>query len=160
MTAQRIVGNGGDPGGVRKPVVETPRRPDEVRVLVLTDTDVVTARDKGRAFAKVLGFKSVEATIVAAVVSELARQILRDAGCDEIIVEAVDDGGRHGVAIRVRHEGQGTESRPGDLAQRVLKVGTAGCWRWLDRLERLIHQLEIVSDASEGTIVTIRIWKA
>src|SRR5262245_51591932 len=49
---------------------------DEIRVPVESDTDIVVARQKGRALATRLGFSSGEATMVATAISELARNIV------------------------------------------------------------------------------------
>ena len=49
---------------------------DEIRVPVESDTDIVAARQKGRALAVRLGFSSGEATMVATAISELARNIV------------------------------------------------------------------------------------
>jgi serine/threonine-protein kinase RsbT len=137
--------------------VRTGHSASEMCLPVQAGDDVVAARRKGRAFADLLGFESVEATIVATVISELARQILRDTGRGEIVVAAADDTGRRGVVITVRHGGHGIVGRPAGLAQRLLDVGMAGCWRWLNGLT--CDELEIVSDVGKGTIVTVK-WKA
>ena len=49
---------------------------DEIRVRVEADTDIVAARQKGRALAARLGFSSGAATMVATAISELARNIV------------------------------------------------------------------------------------
>src|SRR4051794_31552877 len=49
----------------------------EVRVRVVRDADVVTARQRGREVAARTGFSPIDATLVATVISELARNIVQ-----------------------------------------------------------------------------------
>ncbi len=67
-----------------KPPMTALTRADEIRVPVESDTDIVAARQKGRALAARLGFSSGEATMVATAISELARNIVLYADRGEI----------------------------------------------------------------------------
>jgi serine/threonine-protein kinase RsbT len=157
MNTHRITGDTLGSGMARKREAEAPRRQGEIRVLVEADTDVVRARRKGRALACLLGFTPAEATVVAAVISELARNILRYAGHGELTVAPADDAGRRGVAVTARDDGQGLAGHPAGPATRLLELGTAGCR--LDRIRRVMDEFEIVSDVGKGTVVTVRKWK-
>ena len=50
---------------------------DEVRVAIGADADIVIARQKGRELAAQCGLAPTDRTIVATVISELARNIVR-----------------------------------------------------------------------------------
>ena len=63
-----------------------PRILREVRVTIASDSDIVAARQTGRLIAEESGLRSSEPTLIAGVVSELARNILRFATQGEIIV--------------------------------------------------------------------------
>src|SRR3989449_6811967 len=57
---------------------------DELRVPIASDVDVVTARQQGRSVAADAGFSSGDQTVIAAAISELARNILMYARRGEI----------------------------------------------------------------------------
>ncbi|PYO55233.1 MAG: ATP-binding protein, partial [Candidatus Rokuibacteriota bacterium] len=63
------------------------------------DADVVTARQEGRTLAVLVGFSSGDATIVATVISELARNIVLYAKTGEIVMTLAEEGDRRGVEI-------------------------------------------------------------
>src|SRR4029077_6355149 len=66
---------------------------DEIPVPIESDTDIVAARQKGRALAVRLGVSSGEATMVATAISELARNIVLYAKRGEMIFGLESSGG-------------------------------------------------------------------
>ncbi len=83
-----------------------------MRVRVTRDADVVTARQKGREMAARAGFSPTEATLVATVISELARNIVQFAERGEILVCPVEQGRTGtGVMIVARDVGPGIAGR-------------------------------------------------
>jgi len=131
---------------------------EETVVPIKADSDIVTARQQGRAFASLLGFSAMEATLVAAAISELARNIVLYAARGEIAVTAVDDGGgRRGVLLVARDKGPGIPdvrraTAGGYSTSSGLGLGLAG-------VRRLMDEFEIVSDVGIGTTVTAKKWK-
>src|ERR1051325_9980427 len=59
---------------------------EELRLPIAADVDVVEARQQGRALAAVAGFSSGEQTVIAAAISEIARNILMYAKKGEVIL--------------------------------------------------------------------------
>lgn len=121
-----------------------------MRVLVRTAGDEVSARSKARAFASALGFKSGEATIVATLMSDLARHVLLDDGHGEITLTAVNRMNDRGVILRMVHERPC--ERPSVIDQTAgvagdpLDADGAG-WRALNGrhgLGQRLHALELV----------------
>ena len=55
----------------------------ESSVPVGSDTEIVNARRQGRSLAEEMGFSATDATLVATVISELARNIVHYAGSGE-----------------------------------------------------------------------------
>ena len=80
---------------------------DEIRVPVESDTDIVAARQKGRALAVRLGFSSCEATMVATAISELARNIVLYALRGEMVFRLESSGEKPILVITARDEGEG-----------------------------------------------------
>lgn len=123
---------------------------------VRTVPDVVTARQRGRALAAQLGFSPTDQTVIATVISEVARNIVAYAGRGEIHLARAQDGSRLGMLIvasdrgpgipdvdRAMQDGYSTGKRPG--------LGLPGS-------KRLMDEFEIVSRAGTGTTVTMRKW--
>jgi RNA polymerase sigma factor (sigma-70 family) len=132
------------------------QRDDEVRIAILTDADIVAARQAARQLAARLGFSSTDLTILATAVSEMARNIVRFAGAGEIVVELID-GSRRGVQIVARDAGPGIP----DIGQALtdgystydgLGLGLAGA-------RRLMDEFAVVSEPGRGTTVTMTKWR-
>jgi len=130
---------------------------DAVQISVSTDHDVVLARQEGRSLAERLGFSKVEATLIATALSEVARNVLQYAGEGEVIIEALDNGGRTGVRIEVRDFGPGIPNVELALQGEPPFGGRAGLG--LPGARRLMDELMIDSEPGRGTMVTMIKWR-
>src|SRR5213593_2854936 len=72
---------------------------DELRVEIRSSRDIVLARQHAREMAQNMGFAGGEITIIAAAISEIARNILDYAHAGEIWFERVQRGRKHGLSI-------------------------------------------------------------
>ena len=130
---------------------------DEARVRVTKDADVVTARQKGREIAVAAGFSATEATLIATVISELARNIVQFAERGEILAYPVEQSGRSGVTIVARDVGPGIRD-----VKRALQDGYStyrgGLGLGLPGSRRLMDEFEIISEVGKGTTVTLTKW--
>ena len=129
----------------------------EVRVRVLRDADVVAARQKGREVATRAGFSPTEATLVATVISELARNIVQFAERGEIMVCPVEQGERTGVMIVARDVGPGIDDVRSAL-QDGYSTYRGGLGLGLPGSRRLMDEFDIVSEVGKGTTVTMTRW--
>lgn len=130
---------------------------DATRIPIVTDQDIVAARQKGRSLAQQLGFPSSDLTLVATAISELARNILRYAKTGELTIGIVEAHGRHGLVVVAADNGPGIQ----DVA-RALEVGfsTSGSLGLgLPGVKRLMDDFDIVSIPGRGTTVTAKKWK-
>lgn len=126
----------------------------EKHVVVRTEADVVHARQSAREIAAQLGFRSSELTILALVISELARNILQYAGHGEIIVRELNSRELPSVEVIAQDEGPGIS----DLSQ-AMRVGfstSGGLGLGLPGVKKLMDEFEIVSEPGRGTVVTAR----
>ena len=130
---------------------------DEVRIPVSRDADVVTARQRGREVALRLGFSVTESTLIATVISEVARNIVQFAERGEVQVCPVEQGGRTGVLVVARDVGPGIP----DVTQ-ALQDGYStyrgGLGLGLPGSRRLVDEFDIISEAGRGTTVTMIKW--
>ena len=130
---------------------------EETVMPIRVDSDIVTARQLGRALASRVGFSSGEATLIATAISELSRNIVLYATQGEIIVASVENGVRRGVVVVARDKGPGIAdvrraTAGGYSTSGGLGLGLAG-------VRRLMDEFEIVTDVGIGTTVTAKKWK-
>ena len=123
-----------------------------------SDQDIVLARQKGRAMAIELGFSSGDATLIAAAISELARNIISYAGEGEILLNQVRAQSLTGVQIVARDEGPGIRDIAQALRDGFSTSGSLGIG--LPGVRRLMDEFTISSQPGHGTTVTVKKWKA
>lgn len=128
----------------------------EVRVPIISDTDVVSARVQGKLLASQMGFPSTSLTLIATAISEVARNIVAYAGRGEIIVDLVHEGNRRGVVVIAQDEGPGIP----DIAQAMQDGYSSGkgLGLGLPGARRLMDEFTIVSEVGKGTTVTMKKW--
>lgn len=121
----------------------------EVVVVISSTEGLVEARQRGRELALRMGFSPSEATMIAAAISELARNIVQYAGDGEILLH--EDGAA--LLVVARDHGPGiadtrAAARPGYSTSGGLGLGLAG-------VQRISDEFEIISDPG-GTTVKFR----
>jgi len=123
-------------------------------------TDIVTARQRGRALALELGFNGADVTLIAAAISEVARNIVDHAKNGEILMAPLQNGhssSRLGIQIIARDQGPGIRDvaqamQYGYSTRKGLGVGLPGA-KWL------MDEFDIASEVGRGTTITMRKWK-
>jgi hypothetical protein len=73
----------------------------EVSLSVVSDYDVMAARQKGKLFAEQIGFVGSMPALLAALISELARDLALSSKRGRIIIQSIQSGPRRGIAIIV-----------------------------------------------------------
>ena len=125
-------------------------------VEIRSAVDIVTARQRGRTLALEIGFTGADVTLVAAAISEVARNIVDHAKSGEILIQSVQDGNQRGILIVAQDQGPGIR----DIVQAMhygystgkgLGVGLPGA-KWL------MDEFWIDSEVGKGTTVTMRKW--
>ncbi len=129
---------------------------NETRVAIGSATDIVTARQKGRALAMTLGFNGSDLTLIATAISEVARNIVQHAKGGEIILTPIQNGTRQGILLVARDEGPGIADvslalQYGYSTRKGLGVGLPGA-KWL------MDEFDIDSKVGKGTTVTMKKW--
>ena len=130
---------------------------DALLIPITADVDVVTARQRGRDLAAEAGFSSGDQTVIAAAISEIARNILMYAKRGEIALNLVANGDRQGVVVVARDQGPGIRDVPRALQDGYSTSGGLGLG--LPGARRLMDDFEVVSDAGKGTTVTMKKWR-
>jgi len=130
---------------------------DELLVPIASDVDVVTARQQGRSVAADAGFSSGDQTVIAAAISELARNILMYARRGEIALTVISNGDRQGVVVIARDQGPGIPD-----VGRALQDGystSGGLGLGLPGARRLMDEFDVSSVVGQGTTVTMKKWR-
>jgi serine/threonine-protein kinase RsbT len=128
-----------------------------ISISIESDADIVTARRHGRMLAVVLGFSSSDATVVAAAISELARNIILYAKRGEILLNAVRHPDRAAVIIAARDQGMGIVDLARAVQDGYSTSGRSGIG--LSGVRRLMDEFHIVSEVGKGTVVTVTKWQ-
>src|SRR5580693_6619057 len=128
----------------------------EIVVAVLTDIDIVAARQQGRQLASSLGFHSTDQTLIATAISELARNIIVYAGTGQIAMQPVEESNRRGIMVTASDHGPGIPDvevamRDGYSTGNSLGLGLPGT-------KRLMDTFQILSTFGEGTTVIVKKW--
>ena len=118
--------------------------------------DIVTARQKGRSLALELGFEGADVTLVAAAISEVARNIVEYAENGEIVLQRLNNGSKRGLCVVARDQGPGIADvsqamQYGFSSRKGLGVGLPGA-------KLLMDEFDISSKIGVGTTVTMRKW--
>jgi serine/threonine-protein kinase RsbT len=129
---------------------------DEVRCPIATDVDVVQARQRGRELAAEIGFSAGDQTVIAAAISEIARNILMYARRGEVRFTTVNDGGRHGLIVVAEDDGPGIRDVPRALQDGYSTSGGLGLG--MPGARRLMDEFEVITKPGRGTTVTMTKW--
>lgn len=130
---------------------------DELRCPIAADTDIVQARQMGRELAAAIGFSAGDQTVIAAAISEIARNILMYAKRGEMRLTEVKDGERLGLIVVAEDSGPGIRDVPRALQDGYSTSGGLGLG--MPGARRLMDEFEVVSNVGQGTRVTMKKWK-
>ena len=130
--------------------------PGETRIPIAQETDIVTARQKGRELAALSGLTATEQTLIATAISEVARNIVVYAHHGEVVLAPLEQRGRRGVLVIARDEGPGIANlelamRDGFSTSKSLGMGLPGA-------KRLMDEFELSSVVGHGTTITMKKW--
>lgn len=132
------------------------RPPQEIRVAINSDQDIVVARQKGRSLAVELGFSPGDATLIATAISELARNIVSYAEAGIISLRGIQTSSREGILVTASDSGPGIVDirlamRDGFSTSGSLGLGLPG-------VKRIMDEFEIESRSGSGTKVVVKKW--
>lgn len=129
---------------------------DEVRIPIVRESDIVIARQKGRALAAELGFSSCDQTLIATAISEIARNIITYAKKGEVSLSTLKNGQR-GLSITAVDEGPGIANVDRAIQNGYSSSGSLGLG--LPGAKRMMDEFEISSEPGKGTTVRMKKWK-
>lgn len=125
-------------------------------VKIMTEWDIVTARQLGRKAAKELGFGTVDQARITTAISELARNIYLYAGKGQICIEELHEMGKRGLKLIASDEGPGISD-----IKKVMEDGyssSGGLGAGLPGVKRLMDEFQLYSNPGEGTDIHAVKW--
>src|SRR6478736_416084 len=125
-------------------------------VKIVTEWDIVAARQLGRNVSKELGFGTVDQARITTAISELARNIYLYAGKGQIYIEKLNRGGKNGLLVVVTDEGPGIPD-----VRKVMEDGystSGGLGAGLPGVKRLMDEFDIETNVGEGTEIKAVKW--
>lgn len=125
-------------------------------VEIITEWDIVAARQLGRNEAKEIGFGTVDQARISTAISELARNIYLYALAGEIIIERICETEKEGIRITASDKGQGIND-----IKKVMEDGfstSGGLGAGLPGVKRLMDTIDIQSDVGQGTYIKVEKW--
>ena len=132
------------------------KQPDEIRVLVRNETEIVAARQKGREMAAQLGFSATDLTLIATAISEVARNILLYGKHGEIVLSLAQRGPKRGLGVVATDVGPGIVNIGQAMQDGFSTSGGLGLG--LPGVKRLMDEFEVVSKVGHGTTVRFKKW--
>ncbi|APJ09905.1 anti-sigma regulatory factor [Bacillus safensis] len=129
---------------------------DQSCVRILTEWDIVAARQLGRNVAKELGFGTVDQARITTAISELARNIYLYAGKGQICIDEVMERGKRGLKVIAADEGPGIMD-----IRKVMEDGfstSGGLGAGLPGVRRLMDEFKLDSTPEQGTEIQAVKW--
>lgn len=129
---------------------------NESYVKIISEWDIVEARQLGRNIAKELGFGTVDQARITTAISELARNIYLYAGEGEIHIEYLREFGRIGLKVTAMDQGPGIRD-----IRKVMEDGystSGGLGAGLPGVKRLMDNFDLISSPGKGTTIQVEKW--
>ena len=123
---------------------------------IVTEWDIVAARQLGRNEARRIGFNSVDQARITTVVSEFAKGLYLYALAGEIIIERTEEGSQTGIRVLAIDRSKEIQDVR-NLIESKFSI-TEGLGIGLPRLKRLMDDLEIQYNLEKGTTIIVEKW--
>ena len=124
---------------------------------LISEQDIVAARQKIRKVSQQIGFSIVDQTKIVTAASELARNAVVYGGGGILEWETIDQNGRAGLRLTVSDQGPGIEDLT--LAMKDGWTSGRGMGLGLPGTKRLVNDFSITSERGVGTKVIVTRWK-
>ncbi|MFA1739755.1 anti-sigma regulatory factor [Lysinibacillus fusiformis] len=125
-------------------------------VEIITEWDIIAARQLGRNEAKALGFGTVDQARITTAISELARNIYLYASIGLIEIERIETNTEKKIVVIATDQGPGIKD-----IRKVTEDGystSGGLGAGLPGVKRLMDSLHIQSVIGEGTTIRTEKW--
>lgn len=125
-------------------------------VEIITEWDIVAARQLGRNEARAIGFGTVDQARITTAISELARNIYLYATMGIIEIVRFETAGERKIVVVASDKGPGIQD-----IRKIMEDGftkAEGLGAGLPGVKRLMDTMDVQSTVGEGTIIRIEKW--
>jgi serine/threonine-protein kinase RsbT len=129
---------------------------ESVTLPVLVDVHVAEVRQRGRVLAVRAGFSPGEQAVIAAAISEIARNMVRYGRDGSMELRLLKTGTTGGIRIIARDSGPGIPDI--DLAMRDGYSTSRSLGMGLSAARRVMDEFSIASEKGVGTLVVMAKW--
>lgn len=129
-----------------------------VHVPIRSETDILLARSEGKALAGRIGFGGMQGTLIAAVISEVVRNILEYAKIGVVVLSECHKGILHGIQVVAMDEGPAIRDLDEDLAKGPRGSTAVVRGRGLAVSRHSMDEFDLHSSERRGTVVILRKW--
>ncbi len=129
---------------------------DEVRLPVDASADIMLVRRTGWRFATRLGFSAADATLIAAITSELARNIVHGCQRGRIVFSLLKNGGKRGIKVVARYPQSADARAARPPAAEPVKADR----RELAGVGKLVDEFTVAAESGSGITVTMKKWQS
>ena len=126
-------------------------------VRVRSEDDILRARQEARAVAEEIGFSTTDVTRIVTGVSELTRNMHLYAEDGIMEWREIETGRDRGIELVFDDDGPGIDDIEGVLQAEYSTSGGMG--RGIQGTKKLMDGFDIVSNAEDGTTITVRKWQ-
>lgn len=123
---------------------------------IITEWDIVAARQLGRNEAKAIGFDTVDQARITTAISELARNIYFYARSGEITIKKIEKEGKIGIVVIACDKGPGIDNVRNVMEDSYATSGGLGAG--LPGVKRLMDTIDIQTEVGKGTIIRVEKW--
>ncbi|WP_342599239.1 anti-sigma regulatory factor [Psychrobacillus sp. FSL H8-0483] len=123
---------------------------------IISEWDIVAARQLGRNEAKDIGFGTVDQARITTAISELARNIYLYAGKGNIEIKQITESKLKGLLVIASDSGPGIPD-----VRKVMEDGyttSGGLGAGLPGVKRLMDDFKIETEVGEGTTISATKW--
>ncbi|TQR06817.1 anti-sigma regulatory factor [Psychrobacillus soli] len=123
---------------------------------IISEWDIVAARQLGRNEAKDVGFGTVDQARITTAISELARNIYLYAEKGNIEIKQISEGNLKGLLVIASDKGPGIAD-----VRKAMEDGyttSGGLGAGLPGVKRLMDDFKIETVVDEGTVITATKW--
>lgn len=147
-----------DRSGVATIALPMPRVSESIQISIVSPSDIVVARQKGRIMTQDINCSVTSATLVATAISELARNIILYAEHGEITLNKIENANKVGIEIIATDKGPGIQN-----IARAMMTGfstSGGLGLGLPGLKQMADSFQITSKPEQGVRVEMLMWLA
>ena len=131
----------------------------EITLLIHTEQDILSAREKGKWLAQEIGFRGSDLTLLSTLISELARKLISLQCNGNVEIKTLHQGGRKGIGISITENLTGVYRNAGTALLPAIRDRLSRDDRLLVLAgRRVTDEFILRSGGQTGAVVSVVKW--